>query len=132
MTAALTPELALDYVRELSADVRAGVVLDAAGARLAGPPTLAGPAAEAVAALAVGQEGQALRADGAVFAVRGERVALVLACGPRALPELARHDLRLVLGDLGDAVVAGGAPRTLPAPVVSAVLSAAHGGADAS
>ena len=36
MPPALTPALALDYVHELSADVRAAVVLDAAGALLAG------------------------------------------------------------------------------------------------
>ena len=33
----LTPQLALDYLRELSADIRAGVVLDPDGALLAGP-----------------------------------------------------------------------------------------------
>src|SRR3954469_21568981 len=37
VTAALTPELAIAYVRELSADVRAAVVLDGDGVRIAGP-----------------------------------------------------------------------------------------------
>jgi len=37
MTASLTPALALDYITALSADIRAAVVLDAAGAHLAGP-----------------------------------------------------------------------------------------------
>ena len=40
----LTPQLALDYLRELSADIRAGVVLDPEGALLAGPDNLAEPA----------------------------------------------------------------------------------------
>src|SRR3954469_13817373 len=44
MPPALTPELALDYLRELSADVRAGVVLAGDGTRLAGPDALAEPA----------------------------------------------------------------------------------------
>src|SRR5687768_6217280 len=44
MPPALTPALALEYVHELSADVRAAVVLDAAGALLAGPAALAAPA----------------------------------------------------------------------------------------
>src|SRR3954464_1632557 len=38
MPPALTPELALDYLRELSADVTAGVVLAADGQRVAPPP----------------------------------------------------------------------------------------------
>ncbi|MEZ0292906.1 MAG: hypothetical protein ACAH82_10215, partial [Solirubrobacteraceae bacterium] len=49
--AALTPALALDLVRELSADVRAGLILSAAGERLAGPSELAA-AARALAAAA--------------------------------------------------------------------------------
>ena len=36
----LTPQLALDYLRELSADIRAGVVLDSKGALLAGPEAM--------------------------------------------------------------------------------------------
>ena len=38
----LTPPLALDYLRELSADIVAGVVLDRAGTLLAGPDDLGG------------------------------------------------------------------------------------------
>ena len=44
MPPALTPALAVDYVRELSADVRAVVVLDADGELAAGPEPLAAPA----------------------------------------------------------------------------------------
>src|ERR1700741_4048707 len=43
MTASLTPSLALAYLRELSADIRAAIVLDAAGNPLAGPEPLAAP-----------------------------------------------------------------------------------------
>ena len=41
MPPALTPALAVDYVRELSADVRAVVVLGADGELAAGPEPLA-------------------------------------------------------------------------------------------
>lgn len=134
MGAALTPELALDYLSELSADVRAGVVLDPTGARLAGMASLAAPAALALAALGGAREGQALLADGAVFASRGTGLALVLVCGPRALPELARHDLRLVLSDLEAGDGAGEAPpeppQVVPSDLARALLSAAQRGAE--
>ena len=44
MMSSLTPEVALAYVRELSADVRAGIVLDPRGNTLAGAPELHAPA----------------------------------------------------------------------------------------
>ena len=44
MMSSLTPDVALAYVRELSADVRAGIVLDAHGEFLAGAPELHAPA----------------------------------------------------------------------------------------
>jgi len=129
MAAALTPAIALEYLCELSADVRAGIVLGAGGARLAGPAALAGPGAAAIAELAEGEAAQALRPDGAVLALRGTGAAIVLACGPRVLPEVVRHDLRLVLADLGAAVPAApAAARELPAPLAAAVLSAAQSG----
>ncbi len=46
MTEALDPELAAAYVRELSADIVGVVVLDADGARLAGPEAMATAARE--------------------------------------------------------------------------------------
>ena len=152
MTAALTPEIALGYLRELSADVRAGVVLDGSGTRLAGAAALAEPAAMVVTALAAGEAGEAMGPDGAVFAVRGAELALVLACGPHALPELVRHDLRVVLADLegraerpaaapsgsppaeppaAPSIAPSGSPREVPAALASAVLSAAQRGAGA-
>jgi hypothetical protein len=96
----LTPPLALDYLRELSADIRSGVVLDPGGALLAGPETLLEPARDLLGAAAGAEEVHVTTPDGAVFAARSERHALVVVCGRFALPSLIRYDLRLVLADL--------------------------------
>jgi hypothetical protein len=125
MSPSLTPALALDYLRELSADVRAGVVLGRDGARLAGDPALAAPAAALIAAMGDAAEAEARSPRGAVLAARAGELAVVLACGPRALGGLARHDLRLVLGDLG--APPGGAADAAFAPppaLADAVLRA--------
>jgi hypothetical protein len=106
MTPALTPALALDYLRELSADIRAGVVLDADGELLAGADELAAPARDLLGAAGDATDVHVTTADGAVFAARDDRHAIVLACGRLALPSLARYDLRVVLGDLGAAAEA--------------------------
>ena len=100
MTEALTPALALDYLRALSADVRAGVVLSAAGDGLAGPQTLLEPARALLDAAPDAAEVHVTTRDGAVFAARDDRHAIVLACGRLALPALVRYDLRVVLGRL--------------------------------
>jgi hypothetical protein len=104
MPPALTPALALDYLRELSADIRAGVVLAADGELLAGEEDLASAARELIAAAGDATDLHVTTADGAVFAARDDRHAIVLASGRLALPSLARYDLRVVLADL-----AGGA-----------------------
>jgi hypothetical protein len=96
----LTPQLALDYLRELSADIRAGVVLDPGGALLAGPENLAEPARDLLKAAGDASELQVTTADGSVYAARSERHAVAVVCGRFALPSLIRYDLRLVLGDL--------------------------------
>jgi hypothetical protein len=101
---ALTPPLALDYLRELSADVRAGVVLAPDGMHLAGPGELAEAARDLFAAAGDAAEVQVTTADGAVYAARSDRHAIAVACGRLALPSLIRYDLRLVLADLGGAV----------------------------
>src|SRR3954469_18816377 len=85
MPPALTPELALDYLRELSADVRAGVVLAADGRRLAGPGAPAGPARRRLAALPDADEAEVSTGDGIVFAGRSSSHAVVLVCGRLAL-----------------------------------------------
>lgn len=101
----LTPQLALDYLRELSADIRSGVVLDPAGALLAGPEHLGDAARDLLAAAQDAEEVHVSTADGAVFAARSHQHALVVVCGRLALPSLIRYDLRLVLADLA------GSPR---------------------
>jgi hypothetical protein len=100
MPPALTPALALDYLRELSADIRAGVVLGADGDLLAGSDELAGPARDLLAAAEDATDVHVTTGDGAVFAARDGRHAIVVACGRFALPSLARYDLRMVLADL--------------------------------
>jgi hypothetical protein len=96
----LTPPHALDYLRELSADIRTGVVLDPAGALLAGPQDLADAARDLLQAAGEAREIHVGTADGAVFAGRDDRHAVVVVCGRLALPSLIRYDLRLVLADL--------------------------------
>jgi hypothetical protein len=100
MAPALTPELALDYLRELSADVRAGVVLAADGRRLAGPEALAEPARALLAALPDADEAEVSTGDGIVFAARSDAHAVVVVCGRLALGALHRYDLRRVLAEL--------------------------------
>jgi hypothetical protein len=103
VTDALTPALALDYLRALSADIRAGVVLSAQGERLAGPDALHAPARALLGAAPDAAEVHVTTREGAVFAARDERHAIVLACGRFALPALARYDLKVVLGRLAAA-----------------------------
>jgi len=130
MTPALTPALALGYLRELSADVRDGVVLGADGGLLAGEPALAGPARELVAAMGTAAEAEGRTPAGVALAARGAGgLVLVLACGPRALGGLGRHDLRAVLGDLGaGAPPPAAAPAAVPARVAERLFSAAQRG----
>ena len=96
----LTPQLALDYLRELSADIRAGVVLAPDGALLAGAENLAEPARELLTAAGDARELQVTTADAGVYAARSDQHAIAVVCGRFALPSLIRYDLRLVLGDL--------------------------------
>jgi hypothetical protein len=96
----LTPPLALDYLRELSADIRSGVVLDPEGTLLAGPKELGEAARDLMQAAGDAEEIHVSTADGGVFAARNKDHALVVVCGRLALPSLIRYDLRLVLADL--------------------------------
>ena len=107
MPPALTPALALDYVHELSADVRAGIVLDAAGELLAGPSALADPARELLAAGGDAGEVEAATADGVVCAVRTTGHTAVAICGRFAISGVVRQDLRTAL-----AALEGRAPDT--------------------
>jgi hypothetical protein len=110
---ALTPELALSYLDELSTDIRAAVLLDEAGAAAAHK----GAAEESAARLrelAVELFDRAERAagepvpqlevslpDGAVYGVRDGRWTLVVVTGRFALSSVMFYDLRNVLSDLG-------------------------------
>ena len=115
MPPALTPALALDYVRELSADVRAAVVLDAAGSLLAGPPELAGPARALLAAGGDAAELEAVSDEGVVCAARSPRHSAIAVCGRFAIPGVVRNDLRAAIAALeGRTPGAGGAPEPLP------------------
>ena len=99
----LTPPLALDYLRELSADIHAGVVLAPDGALLAGPEHLADPARDLLGAAGDAGELQVTTTDGGVYAARDDRHAIAVVVSRFALPSLIRYDLRLVLGDLAGA-----------------------------
>jgi hypothetical protein len=98
--AALTPALAVDYLRELSADIRAAAVLTADGRPLAGPPELADAAGRLLAAAPDAAEIEVVTATGAVHAARSDQHAVVVACGRFALPALIRYDLKVVLGEI--------------------------------
>jgi hypothetical protein len=100
MPPALTPELALAYVRELSADVRAVVALNATGERLAGDAGVAAAARALIDAAPDAIELEVVTADGIACAVRGTRHALVAACGPFAIGGVVRQDLRAAIGAL--------------------------------
>jgi hypothetical protein len=130
MPAALTPDLALAFLRELSADVTAAVVLDAAGERLAGPAALHAPARELLAAAPPGPaELHGRTAGGAAFAARDAAHQLVIATGPLALPGLTRHDLRATLAALAgaDRTTPPGTPIEAPRGAVERLLAAAEG-----
>jgi crotonobetainyl-CoA:carnitine CoA-transferase CaiB-like acyl-CoA transferase len=68
--------------------------------RRVGPDALHEPARAVLEAAPEAAEVHVTTRDGAVFAVRDDRHAIVLACGRFALPALARYDLKVVLGRL--------------------------------
>jgi hypothetical protein len=100
MPPALTPALAVDYVRELSADVRAVVVLDQGGEPLAGPPELARAARALIDAGGDAIEVEAGSDAGVVCAVRSAAHAAVAVCGRFAIGGVVREDLRTALAAL--------------------------------
>ena len=95
--------------RELSADIRAGVVLDAGGERLAGDDRAGRRGARAA--------GRAASVDGATGRRRRcspratSTHAIVVVTGPFALPRVTRHDLRTALSALGGQTPPDGRPR---------------------
>ena len=118
MTAALTPALALAYIRELSADYLAGVVLDGRGERLAGDAALA--------ALARTVRGDGATSHGKVFAARTAAHAIVVVTGPLALPRPIRRDLRTALSALSRETMQETPPEPVPDALVNALVSAAR------
>jgi hypothetical protein len=115
MPPALTPALALDYVHELSADVRAAVLLDSAGTLLAGPTELAAPARALLDAISPASELEDGSADGVVCAVRTTAHAAVAVCGRFAIGSVVRQDLRTALAAL-EGRPADAGPAAEPAP----------------
>ena len=104
----LTPQLALDYLRELSADIRAGVVLDPER-RPAGRPRGDWPSRRATCSTAAGDAQRAAGDDRRRRRLRralGAATRIAVVCGRFALPSLIRYDLRVVLADLAPAEAA--------------------------
>ena len=110
--APLTPELALDYLGELSADIRAAVLLDAGGAVAAA--TEDGAQAERMRDHVIDLFERAERADdgevgqlevatgtATVYAVRRGGWTIAVVANRTALASLMFYDLRHVLDDLG-------------------------------
>jgi hypothetical protein len=110
--AAITEELALRYLLELSTDIRAAFLIDDSGALTASAPE---PPPERIAsagaklaqeARAMDNGGQpAVEIDvtldgGAAFMVWEGGPALICVTGPFALPGLILHDMRIALSDL--------------------------------
>jgi hypothetical protein len=111
---ALTPELALDYLDELSTDIEAAVVLDR-GARVAAATgedderkgrmrdlvvELLDRASEVTPAAGIDQV-EVTTPEGSVFAVRGTDWTVAVVAGRKPLSSLMFYDLRNVVADLG-------------------------------
>ncbi len=109
---ALTPDLALDYLGELSTDIRAAVVLDSSG----GVAAVTGgdePRGEQMCRLATEildtaaeagedvDQVEAVTTDGSVFAVRSANWTVAVVAGRQPLASLMFYDLRNVVRDLG-------------------------------
>ncbi|MEA2172338.1 MAG: hypothetical protein QOF76_5638 [Solirubrobacteraceae bacterium] len=123
MTGALTPDLAIAYVRELSADVRAAVVLDPAGERVAGDTRLA-PAARAAAAALRGAAAVAasthLDDRGIVTVVVTADHTLLVISGPLAFEGPTLIDARAAaaaMTQMAPETIAAAPPETLKSAV---------------
>jgi hypothetical protein len=109
---ALTPDLALDYLGELSTDIRAAAVIDAKGdlAAVTGDDrergekmrTLALELLDAAAGSGQGvDQVEVVTGTGSVFAVRGDAWTVAVVAGRQPLASLMFYDLRNVVRDLG-------------------------------
>jgi hypothetical protein len=111
---ALTPELALDYLDELSTDIEVALVLDSGGQLAAGTGDdeerkdrmrglvleVLDRATEAAPDTGVDQV-EITTAEGSVFAVRGAGWTVAVVAGRKPLSSLMFYDLRNVVSDLG-------------------------------
>ena len=104
---ALTPQLALDYLDELSIDIRAATILDSHNELVAhtGDST---ERAERMRKIVLelleragGPEVEVSTPNGAVFAVRENGWTIAVVTGRYALSSLMFYDLRRVTEDLG-------------------------------
>ena len=109
---ALTPDLALDYLGELSTDIRGALVLDSDGrvAAVTGDDRERGERMRDLAAQLLdaaaessggGDQVEVVTADGSVFAVRGSAWTVAVVAGRQPLASLMFYDLRNVVRDLG-------------------------------
>jgi hypothetical protein len=105
---ALTPDLALDYLGELSTDIRAAIVLDSGGALAAvtGDDRERGErmrelSTQLLDAAADGDQVEVVTTEGSVFAVRGESWTVAVVAGRQPLASLMFYDLRNVVRELG-------------------------------
>ena len=109
---ALTPDLALDYLGELSTDIRAAVIVDSGGGVVAvtGGDEERGEKMRALATemldvAAEAGEGvdqvEVVTGEGSVFAVRGDAWTVAVVAGRQPLASLMFYDLRNVVRDLG-------------------------------
>jgi hypothetical protein len=110
---AISHELALRYLLELSTDIRAAFLIDERGELVAAAPEPPGDRvaglgvelARQARAIASEQQQAAVEVDvtveqGAAFVVCEDGLAMVCVTGPFALPGLIIHDMRTALGDI--------------------------------
>ena len=109
---ALTPELALDYLGELSTDIRAAVVVNSRGelAAVTGGDEERGQRMRELAGELLDAAGEAgdgvdqvevVTPGGSVFAVRGGEWTVAVVAGRQPLASLMFYDLRNVVRELG-------------------------------
>jgi hypothetical protein len=102
---ALTPDLALDYLGELSTDIRAAVVVDSGGklAAVTGDDRDRGERMRELAEKLLDgvDQVEVLTTEGSVFAVRGDAWTVAVVAGRQPLASLMFYDLRNVVRDLG-------------------------------
>ena len=102
MTTSLTPEIALAYVRELSADFRAGVVLERARQSARGRRSWLAAAARACSRRTRARASRAgPRGRPGVRRAHVDARDRASSTGRFALPRVARRDLRTALAGLG-------------------------------